>query len=58
MPLAHGGTVGLVIEIGTAAALGALMIWALWKGRRVSDQDEEGRSERRPSSQARSTDER
>jgi hypothetical protein len=49
MPLAHGGTVGLMIEIGTAAALGALMIWALWKGRRTSDQDDDGRPEERPS---------
>jgi hypothetical protein len=41
MPLAHGGTVGLAIEIGTAVALGGLMIWALWKGRRVREENEE-----------------
>lgn len=47
MPLAHGGTVGLVIEIATAVAIGGLMVWALWKGRRAGDENEGGRSEER-----------
>ena len=37
IPLAHGGTVGLVTEIGTAVALTVLMVWALWKSRQGGD---------------------
>jgi hypothetical protein len=40
MPLAHGGTIGLLIEVGVAVALGALMLWALWKGRRAGEEEE------------------
>ena len=39
-PLAHGGTVGLAAEIGTAVALTVLMVWALWKSR--GDGNDEG----------------
>jgi hypothetical protein len=49
IPLAHGGAIGLAIEIGVAVALAGLMVWALWKGRRVNDENEEGRSGERPS---------
>jgi hypothetical protein len=44
MPVAHGGTVGLVTEIGTAVALTVLMGWALWKSRHAGDGDDEGPS--------------
>jgi hypothetical protein len=40
IPLAHGGTVGLVVEIGAAVALGVLMVWALWKGRHGGGEEE------------------
>jgi hypothetical protein len=33
MPVAHGGTAGLVTEIGTAVALAVLLGWAVWKSR-------------------------
>ena len=49
MPLAHGGTAGLVMEIGTAVALTVLMGWALWKSRHGRDNEENGgRSNERP----------
>ena len=43
--LAHGGVVGLVVEVGGAVALALLMLWALWRGRRAPDEPEndEGR---------------
>lgn len=48
-PLAHGGTIGLVTEIGTAVALAVLMVWALWKSRHArSEENGGGRSEERP----------
>jgi hypothetical protein len=43
IPLAHGGTVGLVTEIGTAVALTVLMVWALWRSRHGGDGNEEDR---------------
>jgi hypothetical protein len=42
IPLAHGGTIGLVTEIGTAVALAVLMVWALWKSRHGGDGNDEG----------------
>lgn len=46
IPLAHGGTIGLVTEIGTAVALTVLMVWALWKSRHGGDEEnDEGSSE-------------
>jgi hypothetical protein len=45
IPVAHGGTVGLVVELGTAAALTVLMGWALWKSRHAAGDDDE---EKRP----------
>jgi hypothetical protein len=42
IPLAHGGTIGLVTEIGTAVALTVLMVWALWKSRHGGDGNGEG----------------
>jgi hypothetical protein len=44
MPVAHGGTAGLVTEIGTAVALTVLMGWALWKSRQGGDGNDEGPS--------------
>jgi hypothetical protein len=41
-PLAHGGTVGLAAEVGTAVALTVLMVWALWKSRQSGDGNDEG----------------
>jgi hypothetical protein len=38
--LAHGGTAGLIVEAGAAVAVGALMVWALWKARKASENDE------------------
>jgi len=31
--LAHGGTAGLVVEIASAVAIGALLVWAAVKSR-------------------------
>lgn len=47
--VAHGGTVGLIGEVGSALAITALMLWALWKNRRAREHDDEGRSDERPS---------
>jgi hypothetical protein len=41
--LAHGGTAGLIVEAGAAVAIGVLMVWALWKARKASENDEGGR---------------
>lgn len=32
--LGHGGTAGLIVEISTAVAIGALLVWAAIKSRR------------------------
>ena len=37
----HGGAAGLIVEISTAVAIGALLLWAAIKSRR--DHDEGGR---------------
>jgi hypothetical protein len=39
MIAAHAGTTGLVLEIATAVAVGALLLWAAIKSRR-SDHEE------------------
>jgi hypothetical protein len=31
--LGHGGTAGLIVEISTAVAIGALLLWAAIKSR-------------------------
>ena len=50
IPVAHGGTVGLVTEIGTAVALAVLLGWAAWKSRHGGgEENDEGRSNERPS---------
>jgi membrane protein implicated in regulation of membrane protease activity len=48
LALAHGGAFGLAVELGAAVAITVLLIWALWKGRRATDNDE-GRPDERPS---------
>jgi hypothetical protein len=49
IPLAHGGTVGLVTEIGTAVAFAVLLGWAAWKSRHGGDKENDGgRSNERP----------
>jgi hypothetical protein len=42
LALAHGGTAGLIVEAGAAVAIGLLMVWALWKARKASENDEGG----------------
>ena len=32
--LAHGGTAGLIVEIGSVVAVGALLVWAAIKSRK------------------------
>ena len=34
MIVGHGGTVGLIVEISTAVAIGGLLLWAAVKSRR------------------------
>jgi hypothetical protein len=43
--IAHGGTVGLVVEIASAVAIAALLVWAAIRSRN----DEDGRKGRPPS---------